>query len=619
MLTGASVDRSIVHRVWGFARPYRWMLVGFLATILAGSIIGILPPLVFRSIIDHHALPRRDLRGLNLLALLALILAFVDAGLNVVQRWWAARIGESLIFDLRSALYDHVQRMPLAFFTRTQTGALISRMNNDVLGAQQAFTGTLGSVVQNAFNVIVTLAVMIGLEWRLTLLALVVVPAFVVPAKRVGRKMQRLTKQSFQLDAEMNTSMAERFNVSGALLVKLFGHPARESAQFADKAAKVRDIGVRTAFYGRVFFAALGLLGAVGTVAIYWLGARLVIEGAITIGTLTALAVYVARIYSPLTLLTNAQVDVMTALVSFERVFEVLDAARLIDDAPGAYDLVEPRGTVELDDVWFRYPAPAAVSLASLEADASAPLSTDASGLILKGVSFSAQPGQMVALVGPTGAGKTTLCNLVPRLYDVTAGSVRVDGHDVRDLTSESLHGAIGMVTQDPHLFHDTIAVNLRYAKPDATDEELVQACRAARIHDLIAGLPDGYDTIVGERGYRLSGGEKQRLALARVLLKSPAIVILDEATAHLDSETELLIQQALAEALAGRTSLVIAHRLSTVQAADQIVVLDDGRIVERGTHEQLLAAGGLYQELYLTQYARPTAPPPPVATPAVE
>jgi ATP-binding cassette subfamily B protein len=617
MLSGASVDRAIVRRVWAFARPYRWMIAGFLGTILAGSVVGILPPLVFRSIIDHHALPRRDLRGLNLLALLALALAFADAALNVVQRWWAARIGESLIFDLRSALFDHVQRMPLAFFTRTQTGALISRMNNDVLGAQQAFTGTLGSLVQNGFNVAVTLAVMISLEWRLTLLALVVVPAFVVPAKRVGRKMQRLTKQSFQLDAEMNTSMAERFNVSGALLVKLFGQPPREAADFREKAGRVRDIGVRTAFYGRVFFAALGLLGAVGTVAVYWLGARLVIQGALTIGTLTALAVYVARVYSPLTLLTNAQVDIMTALVSFERVFEVLDARHVIEDRPDAHELVDPRGRIEVDDVWFRYPAPAAVSLASLEADAGSPLSGDPSGLILKGVSFTAEPGQMIALVGPTGAGKTTLCSLVPRLYDVTAGAVRVDGYDVRDVTSESLHAAIGMVTQDPHLFHDTIAMNLRYARPDASDEELAEACRAARIHELIAGLPDGYETVVGERGYRLSGGEKQRLALARVLLKSPAIVILDEATAHLDSETELLVQQALAEALAGRTSLVIAHRLSTVQAADQIVVLDEGRVIERGTHHELVAAGGLYRELYLTQYARAPVPVTPVAAPA--
>jgi ATP-binding cassette subfamily B protein len=546
------------------------------------------------------------------LALLALGLALADAAFNIVQRWLAARIGEGLIFDLRSALFDHVQHMPLAFFTRTQTGALISRMNNDVMGAQQAFTGTMGSVVQNAFNVIVTLAIMIGLEWRLTLLALIVVPAFLIPAKRVGRKMQHLTKQSFGLDAQMNAMMTERFNVSGALLVKLFGRPRRESAEFSEKAGRVRDIGVKTAFYGRVFFAVLGLLGAVGTVLIYWLGTRLVIEGALTVGTLTALAVYVARIYSPLTLLTNAQVDVMTALVSFHRVFEVLDATRLIDDKPGAYDLVDPQGAIEVDDVWFRYPAPSSVSLASLEADSTVPLSDEPSAPILRGVSFTAQRGEMVALVGPTGAGKTTLCHLVPRLYDVTSGAVRIDGHDVRDLTAESLTAAIGMVTQDPHLFHDTIGANLRYVRPEATDAELVEACRAARIHDLIASLPDGYDTLVGERGYRLSGGEKQRVALARVLLKSPAIVILDEATAHLDSETELLVQQALAEALRGRTSLVIAHRLSTIQAANQILVMDHGRIVQRGTHESLLQEGGLYRELYQTQYSRPRSSPLP-------
>ncbi|MDQ6910786.1 MAG: ABC transporter ATP-binding protein/permease, partial [Actinomycetota bacterium] len=599
----SSVERPVAKRVWAFARPYRWPLAVFLGSILLGAVIGILPPLVFRAMIDDHAIPRRDLGGLTWLAVLALSLALADAVVNVVQRWLAARIGEGLIFDLRSALYDHVQRMPLAFFTRTQTGALISRMNNDVLGAQQAFTGTMGSVVQNAFNVIVTLAVMIGLEWRLTLLALVVVPAFMLPAKRVGRRMQRLTKQSFGLDAQMNAMMAERFNVSGALLVKLFGRPKREAEEFSDKAAKVRDIGIKTAFYGRVFFAVLGLLGAVGTVLIYWLGTRMVVEGALTLGTLTALAVYVARIYSPLTLLTNAQVDIMTALVSFGRVFEVLDATRLIDDRPGAYDLVEPRGRIEIDDVWFRYPAPASVSIASLEADVDATLSDRPSAPILRGVSFAAEPGQMVALVGPTGAGKTTLCHLVPRLYDATEGAVRIDGHDVRDLTAESLTAAIGMVTQDPHMFHDSIATNLRYARPEATDAELVEACRAARIDDLIAGLPEGYDTVVGERGYRLSGGEKQRLALARVLLKSPSIVILDEATAHLDSETELLVQQALAEALAGRTSLVIAHRLSTIQAADVILVMDQGRVVERGDHETLLAAGGLYQELYVTQY----------------
>src|SRR5215210_1870848 len=595
LVAGKAVDRAVVRRVLAFARNYRRLLVIFVATILAGSIVGILPPLVFRSIIDHHAVPRR-LGGLDRLAFLALSLALADAGLNILQRWLSARIAEGLIFDLRSALYDHVQGMPLAFFTRTQTGSLISRMNNDVMGAQQAFTGTLGSVLQNVLDLTVTLFVMVQLEWRLTALVLLVVPVFLLPARRVGRQMQKLTRESFQLDATMNAAMTERFNVSGALLVKLFGHPRRESAEFAERAGRVRDIGIRTAMYGRLFFSALALLGAAGTVGVYWLGTRLVIDGAITLGTLTALAVYVTRIYSPLTRLTNAQVDVMTSLVSF---------ARAIEDAPGAYDLVDPQGRMEADDVWFRYPAPSTVSIASLEADATAPLSEDPSGVVLKGISFVAEPGQMVALVGPTGAGKTTLSYLVPRLYDVTAGSVRIDGHDDRHLTSETLAAAIGMVTQDAHMFHDTVAANLRYAKADATEDELVAVCRAARIHDLIAGLPDGYDTLVGERGYRLSGGEKQRLALARVLLKAPAIVILDEATAHLASETELLIQQALAEALAGRTSLVIAHRLSTIQAADQILVIDGGRIVERGAHHELVRAGGLYAELYETQYAR--------------
>jgi ATP-binding cassette, subfamily B, bacterial len=605
-LVGKSLDRAVVRRVLTFARPFRRLLLIFVLSILAGSILGILPPLVFRRIIDGHAVPRRDMAGVNRLAVLALSLALAGACLDIVQRWLSARIAEGLIFDLRSALFDHVQGMPLAFFTRTQTGSLISRMNNDVMGAQQAFTGTLGSVLQNVLDVTVTLVVMIRLEWRLTILILLVFPLFVLPAKRIGRQMQRLTRESFQLDAAMNASMTERFNVSGALLVKLFGHPRRESAEFAERAGRVRDIGIRTAMYGRVFFSALALLGAAGTVAVYWYGTRLVISGAMSLGTLTALAVYVARVYSPLTRLTNAQVDIMTSLVSFERVFEVLDATQAIGDAPGAYDLVDPQGRIEADDVWFRYPAPSTVSIASLETDVAAPLSTDPSGTVLKGISFVAEPGQMIALVGPTGAGKTTLSYLVPRLYDVTAGAIRIDGHDVRNLTAESLAAAIGMVTQDAHLFHDTIRVNLRYAKPDATDAELVEVCKAARIHDLIDGLPDGYDTLVGERGYRLSGGEKQRLALARVLLKSPAIVILDEATAHLDSETEVLIQQALAEALAGRTSLVIAHRLSTIQAADQILVLDEGRIVERGTHEQLVAESGLYRELYLTQYARP-------------
>jgi ATP-binding cassette subfamily B protein len=565
--------------------------------------VGILPPRGFKRIIDD-AIPHRDLGLVNRLAALSLGLAVAQATLTVVGRWYSARIGEGLIFDLRSALHDHVQRMPLGFFTRTQTGALISRMNNDVVGAQQALTGTLGGIVSNAMDLAFTLGAMAVLEWRLTLLALIVVPAFLIPAKFVGRRLQRITRESFTLNAAMNATMTERFNVSGALLVKLFGRLDQERNEFADKAGRVRDIGVKSAMYTRTFMVALGLVGACGTAIVYGLGGRLVIQRTIELGTLVALALYVQRIYQPLTALTSARVDYMTAVVSFERVFEVLDTPRAIDDRPGAHDLVVQGGKIEADDVWFRYPAPSTVSIASLEADARAALSDEPSDWILKGVSFTAEPGQMVALVGPSGAGKTTLSHLVPRLYDVTSGALRVDGHDVRDITLASLAGVIGMVTQDAHLFHDTIAANLRYARPDATDAELVDACKAARIHDLIVSLPEGYRTLVGERGYRVSGGEKQRLAIARVLLKDPAIVILDEATAHLDSETEVLIQQALAEALAGRTSLVIAHRLSTIQSADQILVVDEGRIVERGTHRELVGAGGLYAELYETQYA---------------
>ncbi|TML59142.1 MAG: ABC transporter ATP-binding protein [Actinobacteria bacterium] len=616
LVAGAHVDRGLLRRVWQFARPYRLMLALFLAAIIVDSLVGLGTPLLARHLIDK-TIPSRNLHGVTIIGLAMVGLALADAGLSIGQRWWSARIGEGIIFDLRVALYDHVQRMPLAFFTRTQTGALVSRMNNDVIGAQQALTGTLGQVVSNAITVAITLVAMFALEWRLTLLALLVLPAFVFPAKRVGRRLQKITRESFQLDAAMNTTMTERFNVSGALLVKLFGKPDREAAEFSDKAGRVRDIGVKSAMYGRVFMTALALVGAVGTAAIYWFGARLVIEGALSLGTVIALTAYVARIYMPITALTNAHIDIMTAFVSFDRVFEVLDAPVAIKEKPGAYDLVDPVGRVEFDDVWFRYPAPSTVSLASLETDGTGTLSDEPSDWILRGVSLTIEPGQMVALVGPTGAGKTTMSMLVPRIYDVTAGAVRVDGHDVRDLTLESLAAAIGTVTQDAHMFHDTMAANLRYARPGATDAELVAACRAARIHNLIASLPDGYDTIVGERGYRLSGGEKQRLAIARVLLKQPALVILDEATAHLDSETELLVQQALDEALAARSSLVIAHRLSTIHAADEIVVVDGGRIVERGTHEQLIVAGGLYAELYETQYSRSSPPALEVAAEA--
>jgi ATP-binding cassette, subfamily B, bacterial len=598
----ATVDRALLRRVWVFARPYRTQLVLFLLAITAGAVLALVPPLLFARIIDD-AIPQGDRGLVTVLGLLSVAIALLSTGFDVLQRWWSSTIGEGLIFDLRVALYDHVQRMPVAFFTRTQTGALISRMNNDVVGAQRALTGTMGQVVFNVLTVLATLVVMLRLDWRLTTLAVAILPLFIVPAKRVGKRLQAITRESMDLNASMNATMTERFNVAGAMLVKLFGRHGTETREFSGRAGRVRDIGVRSAVYGRVFFAALGLVAAVGVAVVYWVGAQQVISGSITLGVLTAMALYVNRIYGPLTNLTNARVDVLLALVSFERVFELLDTPRLIEDAPGAVDLVEPRGRIELDDVWFRYPAPSEVSIASLEDEEHqhVPLDVRPGGFVLQAVTATIEPGALVALVGPSGAGKSTLSSLVPRLYDVTAGAVRVDGRDVRTLTQASLRSAIGVVTQDPHLFHDTVAGNLRYARPEATDDELVAACRAAQIHDVIAALPEGYRTMVGERGYRLSGGEKQRLAIARMLLKDPAIVILDEATSHLDAENEVLVQQALAAALAGRTSIVIAHRLSTVQDADEILVLDEGRIVQRGTHARLLSTGGLYADLYRT------------------
>jgi ATP-binding cassette subfamily B protein len=609
-IAGATVRRGVVRRVVALARPYRTMLVGFLVTIVLAALLALAPPLLFRSIIDD-AIPEGDRAMLNLLAGLVVVAAVGDAVLAFAERWFSSKIGEGLIYDLRVSLFGHVQDMPIGFFTRTQTGALISRLNNDVIGAQRAFTATLGSVVSNVIVLATTLGAMFLLQWQLTLLALVLLPLFVLPAKRVGRRLQTITREGMDLNSAMNTQMTERFNVAGALLVKLFGNPDTERREFGDRAGRVRDIGVRSAMYGRTFFIALGLVGAVGTAAVYWVGGQLVISDALSVGTLVAMAAYVTRIYTPLTSLTNARVDVMTAFVSFDRVFEILDAPHPITDRPGAVELIEPEGRIDVDDVWFRYPPASETSVATLEGATGTELSGDAGPLVLHGISASIAPGQLVALVGPSGAGKTTLTSLVPRLYDVTEGAVRIDGHDVRDLTLASLRGAIGVVSQDPHLFHEPVVANLRYARPAATDAEIEAACRAARIHDVIAKLPEGYDTVVGERGYRLSGGEKQRLAIARMLVKDPAVVILDEATSHLDSENEALVQQALTSAMAGRTSIVIAHRLSTITAADQILVMDGGRIVQRGTHEVLLDAGGLYADLYRTLVRGEVSPVP--------
>ena len=600
-LAGRRIGRETRRRVWGFARPYRGLIVAFMATVVTATFLGLLPPLLIRQVFDV-AIADGDGRYLNILFAVIVAAALGEALLTLLERWLSATVGEGLIFDLRAALFDHVQRMPVLFFTRTQTGTLISRLNNDVIGAQRAFTGTLGTVVGNVITLVGTLAAMFLLEWRLTLLAVVIVPLFVLPARRVGRRLQAITREGMDLNASMNDTMTERFNVAGALLVKLFGRHDDEARDFARRAGRVRDIGVRSAMYSRVFLIALTFVGAVGTAVVYWLGGHLTIDGALTAGTLVALGLYTVRIYVPLTSLSNARVDVMTAFVSFERVFEVLDAPNPITDAEAARDLTDPEGRVRFDHVRFAYPPEAGPESLGFGGGTS-------SGDVLTDVDLEIPPGRMVAVVGPSGSGKTTLASLVPRLHDVTGGAVSVDGVDVRHLTQDSLRAAIGVVTQDPHLFHDTIAANLLYARPGASAAELEAACRAARIHDVIAALPERYGTVVGERGYRLSGGEKQRLAIARMLLKDPAIVILDEATSHLDSENEAHVQEALAEALRGRTSLVIAHRLSTIADADVIVVLDEGRIVESGTHEELRRAGGLYEELYETLMRAEAAP----------
>ena len=597
---GHRLRPGIVRRILRFASPYRRMLAVFLALIVVGALLGAAVPLLFRVIIDEGIL-RRD-TGLIAGAAVALgVIAIVEAALSLWQRWLSAMIGEGLIFDMRTKVFEHFQRMPVAFFTRTQTGALVTRLNSDVMDAQRAFTDTFSSVVGNLIGVVVTLVAMAFLSWQLTLMSLVLLPVILLTARWAGRRMQAITRESYNLNAAMTSTMVERFNVAGALLVKLFGRPALEVRAFEEKAGRVRDIGVKRAMYTRLFNASLVLTAALATALVYGWGGILAATGALQVGTLVALTAYLGRLYAPLTALSNVQVDVMTALISFDRVFEVLDLPPMVAEKPDAVAIPRGPASVEFENVSFSYPRAEEVSLASLESVAV--LDQAPSQQVLFDVSFRAEPGQLVALVGPSGAGKTTISALIPRLYDVRAGAVRLNGVDVRDATFESIHALVGVVTQDAHLLHETIRANLLFARPEATEEELIAALRAAQILPLILALPDGLDTLVGDRGYRLSGGEKQRIAIARLLLKAPDVVVLDEATAHLDSESEAAMQEALRTALAGRTSIVIAHRLSTVREADQILVIDAGRIVERGTHLDLLAAGGLYSELYRTQF----------------
>jgi ATP-binding cassette subfamily B protein len=605
------LPKGLIRRVWReFARPHRAKLAGLIVTIVIASGLIVVPPLVIGRIVtalgrvDDGGVPPGTSRTVTLHAVALIALALVTVGFSIAQRYYSAWLGEQLIADMRQRAFTHVQRMPVAFFTRTQTGALISRLNNDVIGAQRALTGTFGTLTANTVQVVAAVGSMFALEWRLALLVLSVLPVFIMAAKFAGRRLQALTRESMQLNADMNMLMTERFNVAGATLVKLFGRYAGEAGRFGQHAVRVADVGVRSAVVGRLFFATMSLVGALGTAAVYLVGGRFVLSGAMSVGDVVAFAGLVVTAYSPLAALSNAPVDVLTALVSFDRVFEILDLPHPIDDAPDAVELTAPRGEVTFDHVRFAYPSAADSSLASLESGWADVLDDTPGPTVLDDVSFTAKAAQTVALVGPSGAGKTTLTALVPRLYDVIGGAVRIDGHDVRALTLASLRAAVGVVSQDPHLFHDTVRANLRYAAPGATDEELIDACRAAQIHHVIAALPDGYDTLVGERGYRLSGGEKQRLSIARVLLKDPAIVVLDEATAHLDSESEAAVQQALRTALAGRTSLVIAHRLSTIVGADMILVLDRGRLIQQGTHAELVRAEGLYADLYRTQFA---------------
>ena len=588
-----------LKRIADFAVPYKVLLAFFLITVVIDAFLIVATPLLLRRLIDEGVIPKNTELVTNL-AIAVGVIAIADALFSMAGRWFSSRIGEGLIYDLRKQIFEHVQRQSIAFFTRTQTGALISRLNSDVIGAQQAFTSTLSGVISNLLGLILVAITMFTLSWQITLISLVLLPVFLIPTKWVGRKLQGYTRQSFDLNAQMSATMTERFNVSGALLVSLYGDSKKEKNEFAEKARRVADIGISIAMLNRIFFIALTSIAAVATAVAYGIGGHLAISGELTVGTLLAITALLARLYGPLTALSNVRVDVMSALVSFERVFEVLDLQPMVTDRDNAKDLADTNLDLKFEGVSFTYPKAEEISLASLEIAAKPEIIT--SGKVLKGISFTVAAGTLTGIVGPSGAGKSTISSLIPRLYDVTQGVISINGTDIRDYTIKSLRNSIGVVTQDSHMFHDSILVNLKYAKSDATTIEIEAACKSARIWDFIQSLPNGLDTVVGERGHRLSGGEKQRLAIARLLLKQPSLVILDEATAHLDSENEAMVQAALKEALVGRTSIVIAHRLSTIAHADQILVIDNGEIVEQGKHEQLVEKRGLYFDLFERQ-----------------